>query len=324
MKTNICVAGISVALSMDNDIASFFLKRVHNTKRIIKTPDVTMICERVNKLSFTDKKFLTQQEPDIGLDYLYREIIDLGVFKYSRKDKVLSISYLVSDKYPFNSFEVVVDTMLQFVYLIMLDFNIIPLHASVVTYNNIAILIFGNSGSGKTTLELSLLKSGFKYFSDDIAFLDKKGTIYNSGEQILACSNTTMEIIGSVLGSDCIYGSSDCMTGKRIIRVPENMLSTHNEVKPQIILFPSISNGNIEILEQISNINTLVELIRLSVSKQFSVLQKQQYLKFLKILSEMTVAFRYHWTNCGQSNLSEVCCKVKDMVLKMEAMNEIQ
>ena len=321
MNTNICIADIVFALSMDNDIVSYFFKRVHNSEKIIKIPDVSVICERVNRLSFTDKRFLTQQEPDIGPDYFYREIIDLGVFKYSRKDKVLNIRYLVSDRYPFNCYEVVVDTILQFMYLIMLDFNIVPLHASVVTYNNNAILIFGNSGSGKTTLELSLLNSGFEYFSDDIAFLNEKGMIHNSGERILACSNATIEIIKNIFDFDCMHSSSDCMTGKQMIGVPNSMLSTHNEVIPRVILFPSISNENVEILEKLSKTNAWAELIRLSVSKQFSVLQKQQYLSFLRILSSETVAYRYNWTNCSQTSLSEVCCKIKDIILEMEIIN---
>lgn len=50
-----------------------------------------------------------------------------------------------TEQYPYNSFEVVVDTLLQFIYLIMLDFNIIPLHASVVMHEDSAILLFGNS-----------------------------------------------------------------------------------------------------------------------------------------------------------------------------------
>lgn len=218
-----------------------------------------------------------------------------------------------TEQYPYNSFEVVVDTLLQFIYLIMLDFNIIPLHASVVMHEDSAILLFGNSGSGKTTLELSLLESGFQFFSDDIAFLDQNNTIFSSGEHIVACSKSTMDIIKSTFSVDYFYNTPDHMTGKHMIVVPDALICQYKEANPSVIIFPTLSEDGRESLERISAKTAWLELIQLSISKQFNSLQKQLYMKRLKALSESTIAFRYNRTNKSENMLKAICSKVRDL-----------
>ena len=113
MRTNIRIANISFELSLDNDIASYFFKRVQKAKEITPaTTDVRIICTKQKKLTFSNQKFIHQQEPDIGDLFLYREIFDLGIFQYNRKEKMLEIYYMDTEQYPYNSFEVVVDTLL--------------------------------------------------------------------------------------------------------------------------------------------------------------------------------------------------------------------
>lgn len=312
MEINIEIANIWFRLSLDNDIASYFFKRVQKTEEVRSaTIDVIVVCNKQERLFFTNPKFMQQQEPDIGDLFLYREIFDLGIFQYRRKEKILEIYYMDSEQYPYNSFEVVVDTLLQFIYLIMLDFNIIPLHASVVTYGNFAILLFGNSGSGKTTLELSFLESGFQFFSDDIAFLDQNNTIFNSGERIVACSKKTMDIIKSTFHVDNFQGSFEYMTGKHMFDVPNALICQYKQVTPSIIIFPTLSKDERESFERIPAKSTWLELIQLSISKQFNSLQKQLYMKRLKSLSESAIAFRYNRTNKNENILKEICSKMR-------------
>lgn len=319
MSINLLIANVSFDLSLDKNITSYFYKRVHKIdKKTIENHDVYVTCKRVNNIFFTNEKFLFQQEPDIDDTFLYREIFDLGVFAYNRINKSLRIEYIVSERYPYDSFEVVVDTLLQFIYLIMLDFGIVPLHASVVTYGNNSALIFGNSGSGKTTLELSLLNSGFEFFSDDIAFMDECGTIYNSGEQLIACSNATIDIVKSNFNMDFLQGSFENITGKHLYEVPDRIISQYHEVNPRVILFPTLTNGEADFLEQISNKSTLIKLIQLSISNQFNSYQKQLYMKRLKLLSERTVAFRYNRASKDENALSEVCSIIKEIFVSPE------
>lgn len=319
MKINIQIANVSFGLSLDNDIASYFFKRVQKVEGITSaTTDVRIICNKQKRLTFSNPKFIHQQEPDIGDLFLYREIFDLGIFQYNRKEKILEINYMDTEQYPYDSFEVVVDTLLQFIYLIMLDFNVIPLHASVVMYKESAILLFGNSGSGKTTLELSLLESGFQFFSDDIAFLDQNNNIFSSGEHIVACSKSTADIIKSTFSVDYFYNTSDHMTGKHMIVVPDARICQYKEANPSVIIFPTLSEDGTESLERISAKTAWLELIQLSISKQFNSLQKQLYMKRLKTLSESVVAFRYNRTNRSGNMLKEICSKVRDLYLVLE------
>lgn len=323
MEINIQIADITFDMFLDNDIASFFLKRVQRAEASTSaTTNVSVICSKRERLTFSNKKFIHQQEPDIGDLFFYREIFDLGIFQYNRKEKILEVYYIDTEKYPYNSFEVVVDTLLQFIYLIMLDFNVIPLHASVVMHEDSAILLFGNSGSGKTTLELSLLESGFQFFSDDIAFLDQNNTIFNSGEHIVACSKSTMDIIKSTFSADYFYNIPDHMTGKYMIDVPDTLICQYKEACPSVIIFPTLSKDGSESLERISAKAAWLELIQLSISKQFNSLQKQLYMKQLKALSESVIAFRYHRTNKGENMLKDVCNKVRDLYSVQEASRD--
>lgn len=50
------------------------------------------------------------------------------------------------------------------------------IHATALEYNGRAILIPGNSGRGKTTSFISLLRSGYRYLSDDHPLLQDSGT----------------------------------------------------------------------------------------------------------------------------------------------------
>jgi len=301
-------------MALDNEIAVQMIKRVSSlnscTSRLSYDVDIT--CTRIQHINFTDEKFLYQQEPNINVDCYYREIFDLGIFNYQRKEKLLNISYLDSEKYPFNSFEVVVDTILQFIYLIMLEFEIVPLHAAVLAYKNKAILLFGNSGSGKSTLELALLNSGFLFFSDDIAFLDDRNRIFNSGEHIIACSEESKEIVSKSLGITFKDTGIKDSVNKQIIDVNRAMISECEELEPFMIIFPSSSGIKDGAFKKISAKSTFVDLIKLTVSTLFSLEQKQIYIKRIKALSENTQAYRYSWTN-RNIDLKKICDNVWEL-----------
>lgn len=51
-------------------------------------------------------------------------------------------------------------------------------HAGVVGYRGLAIVIPGKSGSGKSTLVAALLRAGCSYYSDEFAVLDPQGRVH--------------------------------------------------------------------------------------------------------------------------------------------------
>ena len=307
------IKDIVFRLNLDAEIALQMLERVPSLCNSMSQSsyNIDVICTKVENMIFTDNKFLNQQEPDINDTCYYREIFDLGIFKYLRKEKLLKIAYLDIDKYPFNSFEVVVDTILQFIYLIMLEFEIVPLHAAVLAYKKRAVLLFGNSGSGKTTLELSLLNSGFLFFSDDIAFLDEGNLIYNSGERIIACSKTSEEIIHKCFAKTFLDIENKNAVNKQIISINSTMASEHSELVPYMIVFPMPGICE-ELLKKIPAKSAFIELIKLTISAQFSSEQKQLYMKRLKNLSENTQTFQYFWTS-QKNDLKEICHNIREI-----------
>jgi hypothetical protein len=62
-------------------------------------------------------------------------------------------------------------TMLRCVY--RMPETLIAFHAGVVAHKGAAAIVAGKSGRGKTTLTAALMASGFGFFSDEVAILDR-------------------------------------------------------------------------------------------------------------------------------------------------------
>lgn len=56
--------------------------------------------------------------------------------------------------------------------------NLVLVHAAVVGWKGVAVLLPGASGSGKTTLAMALVEQGAAYYSDDLALLDESGRVH--------------------------------------------------------------------------------------------------------------------------------------------------
>lgn len=56
--------------------------------------------------------------------------------------------------------------------------NDVFVHAGVVAWNDLAIVIPGSSYSGKSTLVVELVKLGAEYFSDEYAIFDREGFVH--------------------------------------------------------------------------------------------------------------------------------------------------
>lgn len=104
------------------------------------------------------------------------------------------------------------------------------------------------------------------------------------------------------------------MTGKYIIDIPNALMSQYKAITPSVIIFPTLAKDGQESLERILVKSTWLELIQLSISKQFNSLQKQLYMKRLKTLSESTIGFRYYRTNKNENILKEICAEVRDLL----------
>ncbi|WP_338836703.1 hypothetical protein WHY64_15970 (plasmid) [Clostridium perfringens] len=285
------VGKIGFELDIDKDIKNEFLKRIYLYETSNLMDIVSIKCKRKKNISYTNEEFLKRQEPIISEESYYREIYDLGVFKYNRKNKILEVSYENSQRYNYNSFEVVVDTIFQFIYLIMIDFDMLPLHASVVKKDDYGIIIMGNSGAGKSTLQMTLLQMGFDFFADDVIFLDSKANLFCSGEIISACTKNTIDILSDCFNKKIIYNEySDGY--KNFIRYPNNNYNKM-KLKPIMLILPMVGDEDLYCLEKICNMDAIVKLVQLTISSRFSQEIQLKYMKRLKTLVEIVDSYYF-------------------------------
>lgn len=299
------------AIKADDVVAKYLKYRVSNiTDSLEDTYDVKVSVKRCDfeRINISDGKYINQQEPDIDDRYYYREIMDLGIFRYDRVEKKMDVQYIDSVYYPFDSYEVVVDTILQFIYLIMLEFSIVPLHTAVLASNDKGVMLFGNSGAGKSTLESALLYSGLKYFADDVAFMSEDGCVFGSNERILGCTSKTKSLIKELFGVEFESRNAYSSVNKEIFVIDEERITQKDSLLPRIIVFPQ-KNSEDDGLIEVSSKDTLIRLIKMSVSEFFSAKQKQLYFSRLRLLSQEVKAYEYHW-NEESNNLREVCNRI--------------
>lgn len=311
------IANVCFELDLDDNIFIELDKRITvDTLKPSNLPVVHIVCQQKNEIFFHNEVFINQQEPIFSEKSIYREIWYLGIFQYNRIKREMSAEYN-TDKYTFNGPQVVVDTILQFIYLIMIDFDIIPIHASVLTYGKKAVLLFGNSGAGKTTLEISLLNCGLNFFADDVAFLSSDGSLHSSNECIIAYTNSTAKLIRQLYGNKTFLDTTglnytEDITKKCISRVPDELIEQNNRVIPDIIVFPIISESNG--LQIIGQAEVLVRLISLSISQQFENQIKKEYLKHLTLMAKHTTGLVYSRNNASnrQNDLREISEQICD------------
>lgn len=316
-KKYIKICNIIFELSIDLKIEEAFLNRVVFNEYNMNLTAVSINCCRKEKILYTNPEFVDRQEPIISDDVFYREIYDLGIFKYNRKTKMLEVEYEDTESYPFNSYEVTVDTIFQFMYLIMMDFDIIPLHASVLKYNDSAVMIFGNSGAGKSTLQLSLLNMGVEYFADDIVFVDDKLNMYCSGENIVAYTKATSDIIKE---SFCIHIDDEFekVSHKKFVRF-DNRKQKQITLKPLIIIFPRIRDVKSYQINKLYKKDAYISLIEMSISKQFSANLKKLYLSRLKRLVDCSTSYEFcRGKSFDKDNYIKSCSKILEICSILE------
>ena len=104
------------------------------------------------------------------------------------------------------------------------------------------------------------------------------------------------------------------MSGKYMIDVPNEIVSSCETVKPAVIIFPTPSDEGRESFEQISSKYAWLKLIQLSISKQFSSAEKEVYMKRLKELCKNTIIYQYSRTSQYDNMLKEICTDVKQVI----------
>ncbi len=76
--------------------------------------------------------------------------------------------------------------------------NHVVLHAGVVSLNGRAVILCGEANKGKTTLTLALVREGFKFLSDEVAFIDRKTGMVQPFPRALGLRENTLSMFSEV------------------------------------------------------------------------------------------------------------------------------
>lgn len=128
--------------------------------------------------------------------------------------------------------------------------SMFTLHATALEYHGRGLLISGHSGSGKTTSSLSLLRSGYRYLSDDHPLLWDGGTRLElrAAPMKIDVTNQTVALFPEL--RDATSGLLRQGASKKSFQFEDIYAgSAGRSCEPAMILFPHIANTSHSCLE---------------------------------------------------------------------------
>ena len=163
-------------------------------------------------------------------------------------------------------------------------FGLYYLHAAVLSGpDGAGYLISGNSGSGKTSLTLSLIKSGFRYLSDDTVFMR---LLPGQDVEVLGFArdfHVPVDLFDQEQWKE-MQSLPDYSSRLPKKKVPPDVLFPGQRIdrliNPAILIFPRL--GQDEKLERLSMAEALNELLPQSVSVMFNPATASPHLEALK------------------------------------------
>ena len=195
---------------------------------------------------------------------------------------------MIPSQYIFDPIEVIIDTIAQFMHLSMIDYDMLPIHASVVCKGNKGIVILGNSGAGKTTLQMTLLQNGYSFFSDDGVFVTKDMEVYANMVKHVSYTIQTAQIANDLFGFHLDAAE------KHKSRI--NMSLVNYCTKPCVLIFPEENTKDDTYkIEKISSKEVLLRLMQNHVSKEYLPEIKGKYWKLFADMSKRYEAFSLKW-----------------------------
>ncbi len=157
------------------------------------------------------------------------------------------------------------------------------IHATALEMHGLGVLIPGNSGRGKTTSFVSLLRSGYRYLSDDHPLIRDVGTHVEvlPFPMMVKLTDTTAAFFPELRDApDHMFRPG---VGKRLFHA-EDVFATSigRRCRPALVLFPNVVDSPRSHLESLSKSRAIEVLLpqtllvydRAVASRQFQVLAK--------------------------------------------------
>jgi hypothetical protein len=157
------------------------------------------------------------------------------------------------------------------------------IHATALEMHGLGVLIPGNSGGGKTTSFVSLLRSGYRYLSDDYPLIQDVGAHVEvlPFPMMVKVTDTTAAFFPELRDApDHVFRPG---VGKRLFHAEEIFpTSIGQRCRPAVVLFPNVvdsPHSHLELLPKSRAIEallpqTLLVYDRAAASRQFQVLAK--------------------------------------------------
>jgi hypothetical protein len=140
------------------------------------------------------------------------------------------------------------------------------LHSALVIKNGTAIVLPGHRKSGKSTLVISLLKHGFKYYSDDITAINLESLRATGFPRAIMIRDSTLCLFPSLKPeiSCYIYKLSNGHKSKKVhLGIPsKRVLAPLNKSFPiSSIIFPKYSSNGHTFISDIKNSTAVLNLM---------------------------------------------------------------
>lgn len=116
--------------------------------------------------------------------------------------------------------------------------HLLQIHAAALAFEDRAVVIAGPPGAGKSSLALSLLSQGWKFLSDEIAFIDPSSCRIFSFPRNLHISSETLRYFPVRSRGDAVFSSLDASGKTRIDAALLAGTGTSISARPWLLVFP--------------------------------------------------------------------------------------
>lgn len=138
---------------------------------------------------------------------------------------------------------------------------LIAVHAGVVALDSQCIMMPGPSGAGKSTLTAGLINAGFRYFTDEVALVDRKSRKVIPLPMCLRVKDGSWDVVSTAFGHEASYISTVDIDGTRIryVTPPHGQYPSGAEdgLRVGAIVFPLYAPDNSAVLRAINRVEAL-------------------------------------------------------------------
>ncbi|MFC1996050.1 hypothetical protein ACFLXI_00395 [Chloroflexota bacterium] len=167
------------------------------------------------------------------------------------------------------------------------------LHANAIANDDQGFLIIGPACSGKTTLTLVMIRSGWKFLSDDAIMLQATpdGIYAHALRRGLSCTPQTLARFPELKSS--ADESPTISDGKKLLDIETRYPDSYTpRITPKVLLFPEVTTGHTSRLFPLSDMQAIIALVEQSPGIMTDHVWVQKQMEVLKKLTGQALSYR--------------------------------